>query len=213
MLKTTEEIKKEIFDGWDAGARERGTKERSLEEKEDHYTQEYERLMREVPIRYNKAVMEEMPRVIQEAIPFNRHGKQGLYLWGGVGVGKTFALYTIKEYMATQMRKFSVVNVTDMLSQIKNSFNSGNQLDIVDDYGTKIGFDDIGVEKDSDWAGEQIYRLVNYLYENNRSFVFTSNLSLPQLAHRYGDIQGDRIASRIAEMAHVVELKGNDRRV
>lgn len=213
--KSRDEIQQDIFKGWDESQLEKGKGVPTVEEKEKQYEDRYETYTKYVPVRYRKAKYEDINQQdILDSLPLYTHGKNGLYLWGGIGVGKTHMLYAIKDYYALNMKDIRVVNVTEMLSKIKSSFNTREPWDVVDDYASEYqGFDDIGVEKDSEWVGEQIYRLVNYKYEERKPFIFTSNLSLAELAGRFGGIQGDRIASRIAEMANVIELKGNDRRV
>jgi hypothetical protein len=69
--------------------------------------------------------------------------------------------------------------------------------------------DDIGTEKPSEWAQQNIFLIIDRRYETLRQTIFTSNLSLDELSERLGD----RITSRIAEMCKVIELKGKDRRI
>lgn len=204
MLNTSEQNKKfarEKRETWDDG------------QFESIYNSELETVMKKTPARYKNADIKDIPESVQACFPPSKSGKYGIYLWGAVGTGKTHILYALRKYWAQQMVAVDVHNVSEELNEIKQSFSSNKeQRDILDAIEQVVFLDDLGVEKDSDWAGEQIYRLVNEIYENPRPYVFTSNFSLQQLAERFG-AHGDRIASRIAQSAHIVELKGNDRRI
>lgn len=63
--------------------------------------------------------------------------------------------------------------------------------------------DDLGVEKQTDWAVEQLDVLINYRYINQKPTILTTNLS--------GDQLSKRISGRLKEGV-VVILKGEDYR-
>lgn len=184
------------------------------EEWQDTYKLRLRETLVPTPARYREAVMDDIPKIVMDKFPLAKENpKNGFYIWGGVGAGKTHILYAIRHYYAaTRLLRFRITNMNELFAEIKNSFSEESKVDIVEESQYYQGYDDIGTEKDTEWAGEQMYRLVNSLYENKKFFVFTSNLSLKQLAGRFGE-QGDRIASRIAEMAEVIEVKGDDRRI
>jgi DNA replication protein DnaC len=69
--------------------------------------------------------------------------------------------------------------------------------------------DDLGVEKTSEWSMQTLYTITDWRYRELRQTLVTSNLTLDEIAGKVGD----RIASRIAGMCKVVELKGKDRRI
>ena len=69
--------------------------------------------------------------------------------------------------------------------------------------------DDIGAEKPSDWVMETFYLIINKRYNEKLPIVFTSNLSIEQLAQTISD----RIASRVVETCDIYELVGKDRRL
>jgi DNA replication protein DnaC len=68
--------------------------------------------------------------------------------------------------------------------------------------------DDLGAAKASEWTEEITYRVINYRYEQELPTIVTSNLGVPELR----DGLGERVASRLREMAIRVPLKGDDRR-
>lgn len=211
MLKPLKELKVSIKEKMEKNL----NKKMSDNEFEARYQEEYEHILNgygqnsDIPARYRTINVSDIPKEVLECLPLDEK-KNGLYLWGGIGTGKTHILYALKKLYAERLSNFSVKNMSELLADMKASFNGRNPIDILDELYR--AYDDIGAEKETEWAGEQVYRLVNCLYENKRTVIFTSNLPLGGLAQRFG-IQGDRIASRIAEMCHIVELKGKDRRI
>ena len=67
--------------------------------------------------------------------------------------------------------------------------------------------DDLGAEKRSEWTDEQLYRLLNYRYNEGLATVVASNVTLDKLE--------PRIASRLqdASLSRIVLLAGEDQRV
>ncbi len=105
------------------------------------------------------------------------------------------------------------VNVPEFLQEIRSEISSGKNITgpLIEDIKAAdlVIWDDVGTEKPSDWVREQLYILINHRDANQKSQIYTSNLSLEQLKDdRY---LGDRIVSRISQ-ALVVTFKGNDRR-
>jgi|GEM_PF-5011608 len=68
--------------------------------------------------------------------------------------------------------------------------------------------DDLGAEKLSPWAVEQVFILVNARYEAALPIITTTNANPAELADRLGE----RAASRLAEMTRGYMLDGPDRR-
>lgn len=69
--------------------------------------------------------------------------------------------------------------------------------------------DDFGAAKTSEWNEEVNYRLINHRYEQHKPTLITSNVPPKDLRAALGE----RVASRLAEMATRVVLKGTDRRI
>lgn len=181
------------------------------EEAEKQYQEQVRSMLIPTPSRYRDVKAEDIPKNVLASIPLPQ-GKNGYYIWGDVGTGKTHTLYAMRVHFAERLTRLKIVNMSELFASIKKSFSEKESLDFLEEASYYNGFDDVGTEKDTEWAGEQMYRLVNNLYENKKHFVFTSNHSLKELAGRFGE-QGDRIASRIAEMCEVIEIKGKDRRI
>jgi DNA replication protein DnaC len=68
--------------------------------------------------------------------------------------------------------------------------------------------DDLGMSKDSAWTDEVLDRLVNHRYMHMSPMLITTNVPPPQ----FSAVFGDRVMSRLSEMATVVPFAGPDRR-
>lgn len=112
-------------------------------------------------------------------------------------------------------------NMTQLLYEIRSAYGKKNDdyvgwsdnINSFSDYIIKGGglyfIDDIGSEKVTEWVEEIVYLLINVRYEQTAPMIFSSNLSLSELAEKIGD----RSASRIKEMCHIIKLDGEDRRL
>lgn len=69
--------------------------------------------------------------------------------------------------------------------------------------------DDLGACKNSEWTEEQLYKLVNYRYNQLLPTLFTTNVHPTQ----FSDSFGARVTSRLTELTTLVPLTGPDRRL
>jgi DNA replication protein DnaC len=70
--------------------------------------------------------------------------------------------------------------------------------------------DDLGAEKDSEWAAERIYLILNNRYNEQKPVVVTSN-PLPDELEKISQ-QWERIVSRLHEMCYIITMDGPDYR-
>lgn len=164
------------------------------------------------PKRYELAELNKVEPEVAEELRSIGASKKSAYLFGGVGVGKTYAVYAFARFIGEG--NIQVVNVPDLLSSVRADFNRPEfervRLEAsVEDFDRYVVFDDIGAEKPSDWVAETLYCLINRRYEEQLPTIFTSNCTVGELSARLGD----RLASRTAEMCEVIELKGQDKRL
>lgn len=155
---------------------------------------------------------------------FKRGDRSSLYLFGrrpnsalAPGNGKTMLAVSILRALAMDpavpIKDLRFVFVPELLLEIQDTFDdpSRSMLDVVRAYTRPelLVWDDFGAEKMSDFAVRTLYTI---LYKREgRANVFTSNLSLDQIEAR--DAYAERITSRIAGDARIVELRGPDRRM
>jgi hypothetical protein len=145
----------------------------------------------------------------------------GLYIWGGVGSGKTgLAWSLLRAYTLTSDGYDpgpTFANVVELLDQAKAAMREG-------DGGTPIRklydasllvLDDLGAERPTDWARDAIAALVQHRHTRGLPTVVTSNYAPSALARRLGhdDLMiGKRIVSRLTENCFKVKLDRADLR-
>jgi DNA replication protein DnaC len=146
----------------------------------------------------------------------------GLYLHSNTkGNGKTsWAFKIMKHYLNWCSQNYGIdykvrgyyVNVSELFDLLRNSF--GEKAGTIKEIEKGIYeadlviFDDIGFEKSTDWVKNKLYNYINYRYQNNKSMLFTSNLSLKELSTQLDD----RISDRISEICRPLHFKGQSRR-
>ena len=143
------------------------------------------------------------------------------YLWGSYGVGKTglavgYAWRWVNEVGPHHPPLFTTV--PDMLSELRTTFNNKSELsetDVIAKYGAAglLVMDDLGAEQvsGSGWVEDRLYQIIGRRHGNKLPTVFTSNLSLKDVAARIGE----RVTWRIAEMCgrdNVIHVEGKNQR-
>lgn len=168
-----------------------------------------------LPARYEHVEYEDVPSEIRDLLSKMLADRKGLYLYGDCGVGKTHIAYAIWARCKEKSIAARIYKSTEMLDVIRDFYGkshydySDNELRKLMDYTGVLIIDDIGVEKATEWVAETLTKIIDRRYEERLPTIFTSNLSLDQLAEKIGD----RVPSRIAEMCHVEKLEGDDRRI
>lgn len=136
----------------------------------------------------------------------------GLLFFGNVGTGKTFlaaciANRLIDSGVSVLMTNFSkaINDLTGFKEEDKNRYiASFNKYDLVI-------FDDLGVERQSDFANEQVFNIVDSRYKNGQPIIVTTNLSIEDLKNAK-DMKQKRIYDRILEMTIPMKVDGASRR-
>lgn len=168
-----------------------------------------------IPPRFHHADYErDVPATLKEVFVSQLQKRDGLYLHGDPGVGKTHIACALAKEIIEKGYSVKFFNTGKFLETLRGEFDKpsnpeevGFFKEIMDFKGVLI-LDDIGSEKVSDWARERIYLILNDRYENMLPTIFTSNCDLEILSVRIGD----RVASRIAGMTVRVRRGGADRR-
>lgn len=117
------------------------------------------------------------------------------------GTGKTHLAVSILRELCKNgaLKKPIFVSSPFLFLEIKSTFNSENEdseQKVIEKY-TNCEFlfvDDIGVEKCSDWANQIWYMIIDSRYSQMKPTVYTSNLSIGEIASKIDP----RIASRLA---------------
>ena len=141
-----------------------------------------------------------------------------VFVHGGAGVGKTHlaVAYLVREIQTRGEASKVFIRSVDLMNRLRDSFRSSyNQpaSEIISDFSRYrfLVIDDLGAERHTDLVQEALYDVLDFRAGHRLPTVITSNFSLDRVAEHYGDF-GERIASRIAGMGEILNLRGKDRR-
>ena len=139
----------------------------------------------------------------------------GLLLYGNVGSGKTYIACCIANSIIIEY-SYSV-RMKNFL-QILNDLQAGGFTLDRNEYieqitnATLLILDDFGIERNTEYALEQIYNVINARYLKAKPTIITTNLNFKDIEKEQNDIMLGRIYSRIIEMCLPLRVVGEDRR-
>ncbi|WP_233096226.1 ATP-binding protein [Alicyclobacillus sp. SO9] len=150
---------------------------------------------------------------LEYANTFSPSNGRGILLSGPVGVGKTHLAAAISLKLLEQEFRIVFGTVTSLLGQIRHTFDDSKEREA--DVFNRLTqcdllvIDDIGKEKVTEWTEQTLFEIINSRYENNRSLVLTSNVSIADIRKRYQNV-GDALTSRLLEMCQGIKMDGSD---
>ena len=159
--------------------------------------------------------------IIKKAQNYVKHFEEmrkdnvGLLLYGNVGSGKTYLACAIANSIIT---KYSYTVKMRNFAQILNDLQKGGFNLDRNEYieqitsPTLLILDDFGIERNTEYALEQIYNVINARYLKARPTIITTNLNFKDIEKEREDIMLGRIYSRIIEMCLPLRVTGLDRR-
>lgn len=159
--------------------------------------------------------------IIKKAKNYVKHFEEmrkdnvGLLLYGNVGSGKTYIACSIANAIITE---YSYTVKMRNFAQILNDLQKGGFNLDRNEYieqitnPTLLILDDFGIERNTEYALEQIYNVINARYLKERPTIITTNLNFKDIEKEQEDIMLGRIYSRIIEMCLPLRVTGLDRR-
>lgn len=135
----------------------------------------------------------------------------GLLLWGGVGTGKSYLAGCIANALIEQEVPVRMTNFGLILNDLMDRRDGRNEyIHQLCRYPLLI-LDDFGMERDTDFALEQMLVLIDSRYRSRKPLIVTTNLNLDEIRNP-ADRDHARIYSRVLEMFVPVMVGGTDRR-
>lgn len=137
---------------------------------------------------------------------------RGLLFWGGVGTGKTFAAACIANALTEQGVPVLMTNFSKILNSLSGMFSEDRNkyLASFKEFDLLI-IDDLGIERNSEYAQEQVYNVVDSRYLSRLPFIITTNLTLAEMKDPK-DIAHARIYDRILERCAPIRFAGRNYR-
>lgn len=189
------------FDPYDDAANLRAAQESVLAEQAEHRIRMF---LDKRPPKF-AAEGELHPRVLDWCREVYRGTAGALILIGNVGTGKTWATWKAGETLTRNgwRGRYEVVDAYDvkdaMRDRDKEAVDTWRAADV-------LAIDDIGAIGMGDWDSDNLHKLVDTRWKNNRPTVITTN------SQDLKPLLGERVASRLVDDATVVALSGSDRR-
>ena len=135
----------------------------------------------------------------------------GLYLFGGVGTGKTHLAVGAMRVLLERGFRGEFVNARSFIMRCQTAFRAKESArEIVDEILNQNDFlvlDDLGSEKSTDYVRQSLLHLVDECYSRGIVLVVTSNCDFEEISKL-----DERIASRLLEMCDRVKFHGTDYR-
>ena len=134
----------------------------------------------------------------------------GLLLFGDVGTGKSFFAGCIANALLDRDVPVLMTNFPTILNRLTGMF-SEDRADFIasfDEYDLLI-IDDLGVERSTEYAMEQMFFVIDSRYRSRRPMIITTNLKLSELKNP-PDLAHARIYDRILERCAPILFDGNN---
>ncbi len=147
---------------------------------------------------YNPKQMEMAKRYVQHWEEF-RNSSIGLLLWGDVGTGKSYIAGCIANALLDKGVPVLMTNFARLLNKLTDMY-SGDRNAYIDSFKRYplMIIDDLGVERNSEFAREQVFSVIDSRYRSQLPMIVTTNLSLEELKDPT-DLSRARIYDRLLE--------------
>lgn len=132
---------------------------------------------------------------------------QGLLFWGNVGTGKSFAAACIAHELLAKGIPVVMTSFVKLLEVIQQGDDKESEIIRKLDSAKLVIFDDLGAERNTDYALEKVYNIIDSRYRARLPMLLTTNLSVQDMMEE-DDIRYKRIYDRIFEVCYPMEFTG-----
>ncbi len=134
-----------------------------------------------------------------------------MLLSGPAGVGKSHLAAAIVVELLKRGAKVLFRNTSAFLCRLKDGYaedrSEREEMERLE-WVELLVLDDLGVERDSPWERETLYRVINGRYEQLKPIIVTTNADLNLLEKSLGP----RTFGRLLEMCLPLQVRGEDHR-
>ena len=152
------------------------------------------------------------PKQMDMAKQFVRHWDEfkkdsmGLLLWGPVGTGKSFIAGCIANALLDQGVPVMMTNFARLLNKLTDMY-AGDRNAYIDSFNSfpLLIIDDLGVERNSEFAREQVFSVIDSRYRSQLPLIVTTNLT-PEQMRNPEDLARARIYDRVLERCTPIRI-------
>lgn len=157
----------------------------------------------------NERLTKAMQNYVDNFAELKKQGK-GLLLYGQCGTGKTYAACEVANALIDKGISVLVTNFAKVLNSLQATFEKQDYIDSINRYSLLI-LDDLGIERDTSFAREQVYNIIDARYRAGLPMIITTNLTMDKIKATQ-DIDNMRIYDRILERCFPIEVNGENKR-
>ena len=133
---------------------------------------------------------------------------QGLLLWGDVGLGKSWAAAAIANYLLSKTIPVVMFSLVQAIKNIESKKMSEAEIISLMNSAQLVIIDDLGAERDSSFAQEKVYSIIDSRYRKKLPMIVTTNITLEQMKKEC-DPKFSRIYDRIFENCYPMQFTGD----
>lgn len=152
----------------------------------------------------------ELARSYVSKWPVMKEKNIGYLIWGKVGTGKSFFAGCIANALMEQGISVMMTNFSKILNELNSRYEGKNEF-----IGHLVSYplliiDDLGIERNSAFAMEMIYNVIDRRYCSKLPLIVTTNLTYKEMTAPDLDLDHQRIYSRLFEMCVPICFDGED---
>jgi len=133
--------------------------------------------------------------------------RQGLLFWGTVGAGKSYTAACIANELMERNVPVIMTSFMKILQIIQGDQEEEKVfMSRLNDVKLLV-IDDLGTERNTDYALEKVYNIIDSLYRAGKPLILTTNITVKEMQENT-DIRYKRIYDRIFEMCFPVRVPG-----
>ncbi len=136
-----------------------------------------------------------------------RKQKQGLLFWGPVGTGKSYTAACIANELLDRSVPVVMTSFVKVLQNIQNNQEEEKTIMSRLNFAELLIIDDLGTERNTDYALEKVYNIIDSRYRVGKPLILTTNMTVKEMQENT-DIRYKRIYDRIFEMCFPVRVAG-----
>lgn len=137
---------------------------------------------------------------------------QGLLFFGDVGRGKSYTAACVVNAIIEMEVRAKMINLATIINDLQSLVgeNRSSYIDKLCRYRLLV-FDDLGAERGTEFAREQVYNVINARWESGRPFIVTTNLSLKEMQNEEQMVL-KRIYDRVLDVCRPIAFQGENYR-